>query len=736
MAKIKAVGIDLGTTNSAVAWVNGSGRTEMVHNAEGDILTPSVVLFEDTEVVVGKEARNAAVAKSDRVAQWVKREMGAAVCSRPIRGEYLPPEVIQACILRKLKSDAVRSLGPELAVVITVPAYFDEPRRKATADAGEMAGLDVLDIVNEPTAAALGFSELTGYLGGPAGPPKPMHVMVYDLGGGTFDATILRLASGDIRTLATDGDVQLGGHDWDLRLIHYVSDAFEQLYGLNPRAEQAGFNRLHRAIVEAKHTLSARQKATLRVDYQGCAGEIVITREQFEEITADLLERTAYTSRQLLGAARLEWSDVSRVLLVGGSTRMPMVPRMLQQLTGVDPDRTVNPDEAVARGAALYASHLLHLREQGDSPPKFQVVNVNSHSLGIEGIDAGTLRKTNVVLIPRNTPLPARFKETFVTKSDHQQSIVIQVLEGESSLPSDCTAIGRTVIRDLPPGLPKGWPVEVTFEYAANGRLEVRGVVPGTDRETRLEIERDSGLSRDGVVGWKEAVVSQAGFASFASRSDDALKTQGQASQAAPVPNPAVQPKAPSAMQAVGTAPDQPGIQHSPIPSRDAWGSGYTYAGSQAATTQHSPAAQAPRDAAAGSLNGDMGGPGAYSAGASALATSAIPSSAGQPPPLPASPASSLAGAADLGPEGLPLPATDGPPHADDPNALRGWSRLLFIGYWVIAILSRKRTRSSRRGIKLLVNITGYVVFSILGLFAGYLFLRYVYPKVELPWLW
>jgi molecular chaperone DnaK len=683
MAKIKAIGIDLGTTNSAVAWVNEAGRTEMIRNAEGDLLTPSVVLFEDTEVIVGKEAKNAAAVKPDRVAQFVKRDMGAPVYSRPIRGEHLPPEVIQACILRKLKADAVRVLGPDIGAVITVPAYFDEPRRKATADAGEMAGLNVLDIVNEPTAAALGYSEITGYLNGPNGPQPQMNVLVYDLGGGTFDATLLRLAPGDIRTLATDGDVQLGGHDWDTRLMNYVADAFKQLHGLDPREEPAAFNRLYATIVEAKHTLSARSRASLRFDYKGVAGELTITREQFEEITADLLDRTAYTSRQLLTASQLQWPDVSRILLVGGSTRMPMVPRMLQQLTGVEPDRTVNPDEAVARGAAIFAHHLLQTRNEGAEQPKFQVTNVNSHSLGIEGIDQGTLRKTNVILIPRNTPLPAKFKESFVTRADNQQSIVIQVLEGESSLPSECTAIGRTVIRDLPPGLPKGWPIEVTFEYAANNRLTVSAVVPGTQRATVLEIERERGLSHEGISGWKQAVTASAGFGGFESQMNEQLRAHGQAVQAA-APQATVQPKVPTAMQAVGQAPAQPGRQHSPIPSRQAWGDGYNYVGSQAALAQTSPGVQPPLSASA-----------AAPAGPSAPVASrpAAPQTPSQPASLP---------------PGMAVEADNTPGSEED----------------------------ARARAKFLMNVIGFALSSILGLGAGYLLIRIFLPNARLPWLW
>jgi len=526
MSQLKAIGIDLGTTNSAVAWIDASGHTAMVPNAEGELLTPSVVLFEDAEVVVGKLARSATVLNPDRVAVWVKRDMGAPAYNRPIRGEYLPPEVIQACILRKLKTDVVHVLGPRCRCVITVPAYFDEARRKATADAGEMAGLQVLDIVNEPTAGALAFGEALGYLTPASAPKEELTVLVYDLGGGTFDVTLLRLSPGKIDTIATDGDVQLGGYDWDLRLVNHVAHAFLQTYGIDPREHPPTMGRLFNAVGEAKHTLSVRGQTTLRLDYCGRAIEVPVTRELFEDLTADLLERTAYTTRQLLEASKLQWRDVQRVLLVGGSTRMPAVQRMLQEMTGLTPSHAVNPDEAVARGAALYADYLLH-KQAGTQQARFEVTNVNSHSLGIEGIDSDTLLKRNVILIPRNSRLPAKISRRFATKVDNQRSVVVQVLEGESSVPEDCTTIGRTVIRDLPEKLPRAWPVEVTFEYETNGRLRVQAVLPGVHREVKLDLERAVGLTNAGVARWKKAVDSPSGFNAFESALLEVLGVEG-----------------------------------------------------------------------------------------------------------------------------------------------------------------------------------------------------------------
>ena len=257
MARARAIGIDLGTTYSAVSWIHEAGKTAMILNTEGDILTPSVVLFEDDEVLVGREAKRLGVLKAGRLAATVKRDMGSPHYSRTIRGERLAPEVIQAYILRKLRMEIQRAAGPDYQAVITVPAFFDEPRRNATAQAGEMAGLNVLDIVNEPMAAALAFGEQLGYLGKFGTPMGKRSILVYDLGGGTFDVTLVDLEPGDLQTIATDGDVQLGGHDWDLRLVDHAAEAFRSEHRQDPRQEAASFQHLLIAAEEAKHTLSA-----------------------------------------------------------------------------------------------------------------------------------------------------------------------------------------------------------------------------------------------------------------------------------------------------------------------------------------------------------------------------------------------------------------------------------------------------------------------------------------------
>ncbi|HBO44579.1 MAG TPA: molecular chaperone DnaK, partial [Planctomycetaceae bacterium] len=354
MSDLPAVGIDLGTTYSVVARLDASGRPETLINAEGDRLTPSAVLFDGDEVVVGKEAIKAVATEVERVALCAKRDVGRPVFHKAIGGQQYPPEVIEAWILNKLREDAALRIGPFSRAVVTVPAYFDEVRRKATQDAGYMAGLDVIDIINEPTAAALAFAHQVGLLARPADADRPSRLLVYDLGGGTFDVTIVEVRRGELVTLATDGDVQLGGYDWDQRLVAFAALAFAQRHGVDPRDDSATMGRLWQSCEDAKRTLSTREKATVTCDHEGRVARIELSRGQFEEATRDLVERTRFTVSQTLAAAGISWSQIDRVLLVGGATRMPMIRQMLRQISGMDPDVSVAADEAVAHGAAIH----------------------------------------------------------------------------------------------------------------------------------------------------------------------------------------------------------------------------------------------------------------------------------------------------------------------------------------------------------------------------------------------
>jgi molecular chaperone DnaK len=502
-----AVGIDLGTTYSAVAYIDDTGRPITLVNAEGDLVTPSVVLFEGDLAVVGKEALKAIATEAEHVAQCAKRELGDRTFHKPLLGRKYPPEALQAFVLNKLRQDAARQIGDFKKVVITVPAYFDEVRRKATQDAGYMAGFEVLDIINEPTAAAIAHGFLKGFLNKQGESNAPRKLLVYDLGGGTFDVTVMEIRGNEFLALATDGDVQLGGQDFDMRLVDYVAQEFVRTYQLDPREDPNTAGRLWRECEDAKRTLSARAKVSISCDYKSQATRVEVTREKFEELTQDLLNRTQFTTKQTLQAAGLTWNDLDYVLLVGGSTRMPMVAKMLRQLSGKEPDASVAVDEAVAHGAALHAGIIL-ARSRGEAP-SVVVRNVNSHSLGVVATDARTQRKRNAILIPRNTALPVTARRVFRTQNAGQQSILVRIVEGESATPADCTPIGRCVVRDLPRDLPAQTPIEVRFSYQENGRLTVHVSVAGTQHELKHELARDNTLTQEQLDAWRLYILGQ-----------------------------------------------------------------------------------------------------------------------------------------------------------------------------------------------------------------------------------
>jgi molecular chaperone DnaK len=505
LRKSPAVGIDLGTTYSVVAYLDDTGRPMTIVNSEGDLITPSAVLFDGETTVVGKEAIKAIASEAEHVAMCAKRDLGERAFHRVIEGHRYPPEAIQAWVLNKIKNDAQRQLGPISRVVITVPAYFDEVRRKATQDAGFMAGLEVMDIINEPTAAAVAFGFQQGFLNAQGDAPKPQKILVYDLGGGTFDVTVMEISGTNFNALATDGDVRLGGQDWDQRIVDFVAEEFIRQHKIDPREDPNAAGRLWRECEDAKRTLSLRSKAAINYDFKGAAVRLEITREKFEEITHDLLDRTRFTTRQTLQAAGLAWENIDRVLLVGGSTRMPMVRAMLKEISGKDPDASVSADEAVAHGAALHAG-ILVARTQGNRMP-FKIKNVNSHSLGVVAVDGKTGRARNAILIPRNTALPVAAKRIFKTQKTNQRSIRVQIVEGESASPEDCSQLGKVDVRDLPTNLPAGTPIDVKFKYAENGRLEITVKVGETDKEARHEISRENSLTSEQLDTWRQYIL-------------------------------------------------------------------------------------------------------------------------------------------------------------------------------------------------------------------------------------
>jgi molecular chaperone DnaK len=507
-----AIGIDLGTTYSVVAYVDQQGRPTSIPNSNGDILTPSVVLFDTEGPVVGREAVLASTLEPDRVAECVKRDMGSKFFRKKIGDEFLPPAVISSYILRRLRADAERKLGEVSKAVITVPAYFDETRRRATMDAGRLAGLDVLDILNEPTAAAIVYGYQEGFLdrSGTVKGNEPVRVLVYDLGGGTFDVTVVEMTTQSFKAIATDGDVRLGGKDWDEKLVEIAAKRLIAQVGEDPRLDPESLQEMWIAAEAAKKTLSERSKATMYVNFQGKRHKVEVTRQEFEDATAPLVLRTRTTAEIVVLQAGLKWQDIDRVVVVGGSTRMPMITRMLGELAGRTIDHSVSADEAVAHGAALYADLLMAKQGAGTGQTQFSVTNVNSHSLGVVGVDPLTGRKRNRIIIPKNTPLPHSASGRFKTFRANQPNVKITVMEGESDSPDACTEVGLCVIQGLPPNLPAGWPVEVRYTYRENGRLQVSASLVGHAAHVSTEFVRDNTLSDDDLMLWAECLSAEA----------------------------------------------------------------------------------------------------------------------------------------------------------------------------------------------------------------------------------
>lgn len=520
----KPIGIDLGTTYSVVAYLDDSGRPTTLPNGSGDFLTASALLFDGEDIIVGREAVRGSVLEPDTFAECFKRDVGGSVYHRKVRGVDIPPEVLSAFVLERLRQDAERRLGAVRQAVITVPAFFDETRRKATQDAGRLAGLEVLDIINEPTAAAVAYGYQHGFFqpGQAAGDAETRRVLVYDLGGGTFDVTILEISGQRLRALATDGDVRLGGKDFDERLVDHIAGQFAAEHGLDPRSDPQDAAQLWQDVQEAKHALSERRRTVVMVVHAGIRMRIEATRELFEELTRDLLRRTENTTAQVVREARLQWSDLDRILLVGGSSRMPMVAEMLRRVTGKEPDRSASPDEAVAHGAALYAAMLA---DQGASagPARCELLNVNSHSLGVVGTNPKTRRRQNVVIIPKNTAIPCSAARTFQTARDGQRNVVVAVVEGESHRPEECIALGHCVVRDLPPGLPQGTQVRVEYQYAANGRISVVARVPAVRQSAQVEIQRDQSRDLEDLDTWRARLRGADGAAGAASAAGEPI---------------------------------------------------------------------------------------------------------------------------------------------------------------------------------------------------------------------
>jgi molecular chaperone DnaK len=508
----KLVGIDLGTTFSAIATLDDRGQPVTLPNRDGEMLTPSAVFLDDGNAVVGQAALDVALEQPDKVATLIKRRMGHPTYGREVSGREFRPETLSAIILRKLAQDATLRIGPVSKAVITVPAYFDDTRRKATKDAGRIAGLDVLDILDEPTAAALAYSfqppRSTGELNPDhILPGEERTVLVYDLGGGTFDVTVVRLTQRRFETLAIEGDVRLGGKDWDDRIMDYVATQFQERHGDDPRTDPQSYAALAAASERAKRTLSKLPQTSVTCTHRGNVLTVPLTRADFETMTRDLLARTRLTTQQLLRQAALGWDRIDRVLLVGGSTHMAMTGQMLQEISGKRPDNSLAVSEVVARGAAIHAGIVASRGEETglmldadvrEALGQVVEINVNSHSLGIEV--KHNQERLNDILIRKNTQLPTAASRVYRTVVENQPRVRVKVLQGEAHQADACISIGECWIDNLPAHLPKYSPIQVRCGVGSDGLIDVMALDMTSGKMARAEIHRSIGLTEEEIA--------------------------------------------------------------------------------------------------------------------------------------------------------------------------------------------------------------------------------------------
>lgn len=482
------VGIDLGTTNSVIAWMKPDGSIEVIPNAEGSRLTPSIVAFTKTgEILVGEPAKRQMILNAERTIKSIKRKMGSDYKVRIDDKEYTPQQ-ISAFILMKMKKDAEQYLGGRIKkAVITCPAYFNDAQRQATKEAGQIAGFEVLRIINEPTAAALAYG---------LDKKKEQKVLVYDLGGGTFDVSILEISEGVIQVIATSGNNHLGGDDFDQRIIDWLAEEFKKQHGIDLREDKQALQRLRDAAEKAKIELSTKLETDISLPYIAATSsgplhlEAKLTRSLYESLVKDLVEMTRGPIERALSDAKLSPRDIDEIILVGGMTRTPMVQRFIYEIFGKEPNKSVNPDEAVAIGAAIQAAILAGSAKDKD----IVLVDVTPLTLGIE-VKGGLMEP----IIPRNTTIPVRKSKIFTTAEDYQTEVEIRVYQGERAMARDNIFLGSFRLVDIPPA-PRGVPqIEVTFDIDSDGIVHVSAKDLATNKEQSMVVTGRHKLREDEI---------------------------------------------------------------------------------------------------------------------------------------------------------------------------------------------------------------------------------------------